>query len=89
MRAYLPIGSQNQVDVIGFGHVGKRSLHNVPKRDIAIGDESVEIDPPDPVVLAFLDHAFDHGKLVPHCSTNRDIDPVVDCEGVVVLFRIR
>lgn len=84
-----PISSQQYVDIFGMGYIGERFSHNILKLNIAIGDQSVEIDPPDPVVLPLPNQTFDHNELVPQCSAlDFDINPVVDSERIVVLLRI-
>lgn len=73
----------------GLGDVVEGFVDDVVELDVQVCDERVEVDPPQPVVRAFVDEALEHGELVPH-----DADVVllggfvVDGEGVVVLVRV-
>ena len=52
-----------------------------------VGDERVKVDPPDPVVAAFLDEALDHVEFEPHGTSCR-VGFVVNVKVIAMLTSV-
>jgi len=85
------VGGKKHVDLVAliWSNFSKGRLDDGLEGDGGVGDERVEIDPPDPVVFSGRSKLFQHHHLVPHelvlvALTER----VIDMEIVAVTFGI-
>lgn len=87
MDVFSPIVRSEVVDLIRILHPLERILYDIRHLYVRVGDEGVEIYPPDPVPLPSLNQSFHHVEL-PVCGSPIGMRFIVNNKMVAMAARV-